>query len=70
MNDVPPPTTGGVRPLDDAEHRRLVGVVATVAQHGPQALLRLWEDLVHTYGIEATSRLWQEALSSGDASQT
>jgi hypothetical protein len=56
--------------LPEAEHLRLVGVVAAAAQHGPESLLRLWDDLVALHGVEATSRIWQEALSSGDASQT
>jgi hypothetical protein len=56
--------------LSEEEHLRLVAVVSTAAQNGPQSLLRLWDDLVAVHGVDATSRLWQEALSSGDVGQT
>jgi len=56
--------------LDDAEHARLVAVVTAASVHGPVALRRLWDDVVASYGAEAASRVWQEALASSDIGQT
>jgi hypothetical protein len=56
--------------LDDAAHARLVAVVLATAAHGPVAMRRLWDDVVASYGVEAASRAWQEALSSSDVGQT
>jgi len=56
--------------LDDVEHARLVAVVTAASSHGPAALGRLWADLVASYGADAASRVWQEALSSSDVGQT
>jgi hypothetical protein len=56
--------------LDETEHARLVAVVTAAAGHGPDALRRLWDDLVASYGAESASRVWQEALASSDIGQT
>lgn len=56
--------------LDHAEHVRLVGVVTATAARGPEALRVLWDALVAEHGMEAASRVWQEALASSDVGQT
>ncbi len=59
-----------VESLTEHEHEGLVRVVTETAAQGPVALRRLWDDLVERYGLEATSRLWQEGLASSDIGQT
>ena len=44
--------------------------VHEIARAGTEQLDDLWHQLVEQYGEEHASRLWQEALSSSDASQT
>ena len=56
--------------LDALEHAHLVAVVTATSSHGPVALRRLWDDLVASYGADAASRVWQEALASSDVGQT
>lgn len=56
--------------LTEHEHERLVHEVTAMSTHGPLALRQLWEDLVARYGLETTSRLWQEGLASSDIGQT
>jgi hypothetical protein len=55
--------------LDGTDHGALVALVAATAGQGPDALRRLWDDLVAQLGVDATSRLWQEGLAESDASQ-
>jgi hypothetical protein len=45
-------------------------LVAEVADAGEAQRADLWETAVAEYGDEVASRIWQEALSSGDASDT
>ena len=56
--------------VDRTEHARLVAVVTAAAPQGEAALRRLWDDLVATHGLDAASRVWQEALASSDVGQT
>jgi electron transfer flavoprotein alpha/beta subunit len=67
-DELPAPRAGAA--LSDAEHEQLVAVVTAASSHGPDALRRLWDDLVAAHGAEAASRVWQEALSSSDIGQT
>jgi hypothetical protein len=55
--------------LDGTDHAALVALVAAAAGQGPDALRRLWDDLVARLGVDAASRLWQEGLAESDASQ-
>lgn len=41
-----------------------------IAQAQPAQLDDLWQQAVEQHGEDGASRLWQEALSSSDASQT
>ena len=54
----------------DADHARLVAVVAAAAADGTDSLRLVWDDLLASYGAETASRAWQEALSSSDVGQT
>jgi hypothetical protein len=56
-------------PLADTDHAALVAQVVAAAAAGPDALRELWDVLRAQVGGEAASRLWQEGLAQGDASQ-
>lgn len=56
-------------PLQHADHAALVAAVMAAAAQGPDELRRLWDVLRAQVGPEAASRLWQEGLAQGDASQ-
>ena len=54
----------------EADHARLVTVVAAAAARGTDSLRLVWDDLLASYGAETASRAWQEALSSSGVGQT
>ena len=57
---------GGDTSADVARTR----LVAAVARAGDAERGDLWVTAVAEYGEDGASRIWQEALSAGDASET
>lgn len=53
---------------DESDHLR-AALIERISRAGPDELPLLWAQAVREFGEEA-SRVWQEALSSGDASET
>jgi hypothetical protein len=70
---VQQPDDSAERWLDEGGHDYHVArarIVAEVAQADEAQRAELWGIAVTEYGESEASRIWQEALSSGDASDT